>query len=120
MSHEINKVDNDKNSDLAIKNIKKSPYLTRQGKRMAKNIINDTMLHEARKRSEQHVNKVEVETVVQKGQKKIEGVMKITSIHSDFKEKLKEQITLPEVMKKADSVLDEIHEDAINTIKNMK
>ena len=78
------------------------------------------MLHEARKRSEQHVNKVEVETVVQKGQKKIEGVMKITSIHSDFKEKLKEQITLPEVLKKADSVLDEIHEDAINTIKNMK
>jgi hypothetical protein len=120
MSHEITKVDNGDNSELAITNIKKSPYLTRQGKREAKNIINDTMLHEARKRSERHVNKVEVDTVVQKGQNKIEGIMEITSIHSDFKEKLKEQITLPEVLKKTDLIFDEIHEEAINKIKNMR
>lgn len=120
MSHEISKVDNGNNSELAITNIKKSPYLTRQGKKVAKNIINDTMLHEARKRSESHVHKIEVETVVQKGQKKIEGVMEITSIHSDFKEKLKEQVTLPEVLEKTDQIFDEIHEEAINKIKNMK
>ncbi len=120
MSHEMDKVDNGDNSGFAITNVKKSPYLTRQGKRVAKTIINDTMLHEARKRSEQHVNKVEVETVVQKGQKKIEGIMEITSIHSDFKEKLKDQITLPEVLKKTDLIFDEIHEEAINKIKNMR
>ena len=120
MPHEINKVENGNNSDLAITNIKKSPYLTRQGKRVAKGIINDTMLHEARKRSEQHVNKIEVETVVQKGQRKIEGILEITNIHSDFKEKLKDQITLPEVLKKTDLIFDEIHEEAINKIKNMR
>ena len=123
MSHEIKKVekiDNDDKSELAITNIKKSPYLTRQGKKMAKNIINDTMLHEARKRSDRHVNKVEVETVVDKGQKKIEGIMEITTIHSDFKEKLKEQIKSPEVLKKTDTIFDEIHEEAINKIKNMR
>ena len=120
MSNEIDKVGNGDNSELAITNIKKSPYLTRQGKKVAKNIINDTMLHEARKRSESHVNKIEVETVVEKGQKKIEGIMEITSIHNDYKEKLKEQITLPEVKKKAELMFDEIHEEAINKIRNLK
>ncbi len=43
MSHEINKVDNGINSEFAITNIKRSPYLTRQGKREAKTIINDTI-----------------------------------------------------------------------------
>ncbi len=119
MSHEIDKINGD-NSKLAITDIKRSPYLTRQGKREAKAIINDTMLHEARERSERHLNKVEVETVVQKGQKKIEGIMEITSIHTVFKEKLKEQITLPEVLKKADLIFDQIHEEAINKIKNME
>jgi hypothetical protein len=46
--------------------------------------------------------------------------MKITSNHSDFKEKPEEQITLPGVLKKADSILDEIYEEAINEIRNMK
>ena len=120
MSNEIDKVDNVDNSELAITNIKKSPYLTRQGKKVAKSIINDTMLHEARKRSESHVNKIEIETVVENSQKKIEGIMEITSVHSDFKEKLKEQITSPEVLKKTDSAFDEIHEEAINKIKNLR
>lgn len=120
MSHEIEKIDDSENSELAIKNINKSQYLTRKGKRDAKNIINDTMLHEARKRSEKHLNKVEIDTVVQKGQNKIEGIMEITSIHNDFKEKLKEQITLPEVLEKTGSIFDEIHEEAINKIKNMR
>ena len=120
MSNEIDKVDNVDNSELAITNIKKSPYLTRQGKKVAKSIINDTMLHEARKRSESHVNKIEIETVVEKSQKKIEGIMEITSVHSDFKEKLKEQITSPEVLKKTDSAFDETHEEAINKIKNLR
>ena len=120
MSHEISKVDNGNNSELAITNIKKSPYLTRRGKKEVKNIINDTMLHEARKRSESHVHEIEVETVVQKGQKKIEGIMEMTSIHNEFKGKLKEQVTLPDVLKKTDLMFDEIHEEAINKIKNMR
>ncbi len=66
MSNEIDKVANDDNRELAITNIKKSPYLTRQGKEVAMNIISDTMLHEARKRSENHMNKIKVETVVEK------------------------------------------------------
>ena len=52
--------------------------------------------------------------------RKEEGVMKITSNHSDFKEKLEEQTTSPGVLKKADSILDEIYEEAINEIRNMK
>ncbi len=119
MSHEISEVDNGKNGKLAITNIKKSHYLTRQGKRVAKNIVNDTMLHEARKRSEAHVNQIDVETLVQKGQKKIEGIMNMTSIHKDFKEKLNEQITQPEIKKKADLMFDEIHEEAIKKIRNL-
>ncbi len=62
MSNEIDKVANDDNRELAITNIKKSPYLTRQGKEVAMNIISDTTLHEARKRSENHMNKIKVET----------------------------------------------------------
>ena len=58
--------------------------------------------------------------MVQKAKKKKEGVMEITSNHSDFKEKLEEQTTSPGVLKKADSILAEIYEEAINEIRNMK
>ena len=120
MSYEISRTNNGDNSGLAIANIKKSQCLTWRGKREGIAIVNDTMLKEARERSGVYTQVVKIEAVAQKAKKKEEGVMKITSNHSDFKEKLEEQTTSPGVLKKADSILAEIYEEAINEIRNMK
>ena len=78
------------------------------------------MLKEARERSGVYIHNVVTEAEEQKAYQKAEGIVKIISNHSDFKEKLREQTTLPEVLKKADSILDEIYEEAMNKIRNVK
>ena len=120
MSYEISSTNNGDNNGLAIANIKKSKCLTWRGKREGLAIVNDTVLKEARERSGVYIHKVVAEAERQKAYQKAEGIMKITSNHSDFKEKLREQTTLPEVLKKADSILDEIYEEAMNKIRNVK
>ncbi len=120
MSYEISRTNNGDNSGLAIANIKKSQCLTWRGKREGIAIVNDTMLKEARERSGVYIQNVKREAVVQKMKIKGEAFMEIISNHSDFKEKLREQTTLPEVLKKADSILDEIYEEAMNKIRNVK
>ena len=120
MSYEISSTNNGDNNGLAIANIKKSKCLTWRGKREGLAIVNDTVLKEARERSGVYIHNVVTEAEEQKAYQKAEGIVKIISNHSDFKEKLREQTTLPEVLKKADSILDEIYEEAMNKIRNVK